>query len=160
MKRKTVFFVSLAVMLVLFSALAGCSGRTNMLMGRWQLATYGDENGQNQNEYPLPVAIDIYPDGHIDLLESPLGTYTMNRDTFTFKSDDGTMDYSGSYLLDYSSQTPTLTIFMDTEPTSYVLEKKMDLSDLESAKASAAAATPSPAAAAATASAEATATSK
>lgn len=155
------------VLLILFTMLAsfGCNGRMNMLMGRWKLATAGDENGGNQQQYPLPVIIDIYPDHTIDMLDSPFGTWTLDRDIFTFKSDDGTINTSGSYTLTYpqdqstGNTVPTLTIFMDDQPVTYVLQKQADLGPLMSYKRSQttapaappATATPAPATATATA---------
>ena len=157
MKKKTVLICVLPAMLLLTTALAAaCSGRTTMLMGRWKLATYGNADGGNQQDYPLPLSLDVYPDGHIDMLDSAFGTYTVDRDSFTFKSDDGTITASGQFQLEY----PNLTVYMDDSPTSYVLNKVMDLPALQSAKASAAASAKASAAAPATPTPEATATAK
>jgi hypothetical protein len=159
MKKR--IFTIVAVMLLLISMLiaSGCSGKINMLTGRWKMATYGDENGENQQQYFLPVTVDIYPDGRVDLLDQSFGKWTMDRDTFTFVSDDGTMKETGSFKIDYTATdstgaaTPTLTIFMDDQPVSYIFTKQTDLAGLlayKKASASAAAASAAAAAAAAT----------
>jgi hypothetical protein len=150
--NKRLFAAIAAVMLLLTMVLiSGCSGTNTMLMGRWKLSKVGDAAGGNQQDYPLPVVVDIYPDGHVDMLESSFGTYTKDRDTFTFKSDDGTFITSGSYKLEY----PNLTIFLDDSPSSYLFEKQADLPQLQTLlkqkKASAAAAAPATATPAATA---------
>ena len=125
--NKRIFSVLATLVLIASLLLAGgCSGTNTMLMGRWKLSTYGDGAGDNQQNYPIPFTIDIYPDGHVDLLESHFGTYTKNRDTFTFTTDDKTLTMSGSFVLDY----PKLTVYSDQESVSYVLEKVADYQDL------------------------------
>jgi hypothetical protein len=84
--------------------------------------------------------VDIYPDGHVDMLEESFGTYTRDRDTFTFKSDDGEFTTSGSFKLEY----PNLTIYLDDSPASYVFEKQADLPQLEELLKSKAAASKAP----------------
>lgn len=154
MKR---FVMIAAVVLLLASLLlvGGCGGgKMNMLTGRWKLATVGNGSGGQQQQYPLPVVVDIYPNGTIDLLDSPFGKWTMDRDTFTFTSDDGTITMSGGFKIDFTEDSetggsiPTLTVMPDTEDVSYVLTKVSDLGPLESAKraktAAPAAQTPAP----------------
>ncbi len=136
--------VTLFVALLIFTS---CSGTQTMLSGRWSMTGIGDEAGQNPQQYPLPVVVDIYPDGRVDMLDSFFGTYTRDRDTYTFVSEDGEFKSTGSFKLEY----PNLTIYPDDTPASYIFEKKMDLKDLEKYLASKAAATPTPAAPAATA---------
>ena len=139
MNKRVFAAIAAVVLLVSMIFVSGCSGTDNMLMGRWKMATAGDAAGGNQQQYPLPVVVDIYPDGHVDMLDSLFGTYTKDRDTFTFKSTDGTFTTSGSFKLEY----PKLTIFLDDQPSSYVFDKQADLPQLaqmKKAKASAAAA--------------------
>jgi hypothetical protein len=135
--KKRIFSI-VAIMLILISMLiaSGCSGKINMLTGRWKLSTYGDKNGENQQDYFLPVTIDIYPDGRVDMLDSAFGKWKMDRDTFSFVSDDGTVKESGSFKLDYSAtdssgtSAPQLVIFLDDQPVSYILVKQTDLAGL------------------------------
>jgi hypothetical protein len=156
-KMKRRIFAIVVVALILAAALlaGGCSGQMNMITGRWKLMTSGDANAQNQQQYPLPVSVDIYPNGRVNMLESPFGKYTMSGDTFTFVSDDGTMKESGSFTIDSTKDestgntVPQLTIFLDSNPVSYVFQKQADLGPLESYLRSAAAASKAPAATAA-----------
>lgn len=150
MKRFTTLL--LAVLLLLTVLLAGgCSGKMNLLTGRWKLVTQGDAYGGNQQQPSLPIAvwIDIYPDGTIDLFDDPFGKWTMDRDTFTFKSDDGEIDTYGSFQLGTTTDeqtganVPTLTVYtQDDNPVSYVLQKVANLGPLESMKRSTATAAP------------------
>lgn len=155
-KKRIVALLAVALFVALI-ALTGCNGTNTMLMGRWSMTGIGDANGQNPQSYPLPVVGDIYPDGHVDMLDSRFGTYTRDRDTYTFKSDDGTFTSSGSYRIEFATdpntqqQTLQLTIFPDEAAESYIFQKQMNLPDLlKYLKSSAAAATPTPAAPAAT----------
>jgi hypothetical protein len=160
--KRILAIAAVALMLATLLLAGGCtSGKMNMLMGRWKLETAGDGSGANQQQYPLPVVIDIFPNGTIDMLEMPFGKWTMDRDTFTFKSDDGTIDMAGGFKLEFIANqetggtTPTLTVFPDTADVSYVLKKTADLGPLESLKRANAAAsaaavqTPAPTASAA-----------
>jgi hypothetical protein len=139
MKKRITTFAAILLVLATVVFAGACSGKMNMLMGRWKLSTEGDQYGQNQQSYPLPVVIDIYPNGTINLLETSFGKWTMDRDTYTFKSDDGSIKTSGSFKLEYITDqnsggtVPTLTVFMDDQPVSYVLQKQADLGTLESA---------------------------
>lgn len=153
------FCLMLFIALLAFTA---CSGTNTMLMGRWSMTGMGDANGQNPQSYPLPVVVDIFPDGHVDFLGSKFGTYIKDRDTFTFTYTDGGQTVSGSFKMEFitdpntQQQSLQLTIFPDDTPASYIFQKQMNLPDLlKYLKSSAAAATPTPAAPAATPSASA-----
>ena len=138
MKRKLFCILAFLMIFSIVLAGAGCGGgKMNMLMGRWKLSTYGSGSGSGQQSYPIPFSIDLYPDGRVELLDEQFGHWTMDRDTFTFKSDDGTINMTGAFRLEY----PKLTIYVDNEDTSYVLEKTTDLAPLISMEK---AATPSP----------------
>ena len=108
--RKKVLMIFLAAATLIFILLAsGCSGKVNMVTGCWQFMSTGDEAGDNQQQSGLPFTMyyDVYPDGHVSLLmggqEMTYGKYTMDRDTFTFKSDDGTEKYSGSFSVNMNA---------------------------------------------------------
>lgn len=155
-KKRIVALLAVALFVALI-VLTGCNGTNSMIMGRWSMSGIGDANGQNSQSYPLPVVVDIYPDGHVDMLDSRFGTFTRDRDTYTFKSDDGTFTSSGSYKIEFVTDSNTqqqimqLTIFPDNAAESYIFQKQMNLPDLlKYLKSSAAAATPTPAAPAAT----------
>lgn len=154
MKKRIIVIVLAALLLATVLLASGCNGTMNMLMGRWKLVSIGDQYGANQQQYPLPVVLDIYPDHTIKMLDSPFGTWTMDRNTYTFKSDDGTLEQSGSFILEYKEQqssdgsgsttkVPQLTVYADGKAESYILQKQADLGPLQSylrAEASAAAA--------------------
>lgn len=161
--RKRILTIAVAALLIAAALLAsGCNGTLNMLMGRWKLVTVGDQYGSNQQSYPLPVVLDINPDHTIKMFDSTFGTWTMDRNTYTFKSDDGKADQQGSFVLKYVDQqdsttgetrkVPQLTIYPESMGESYVLEKMADWGPLQSylraSASAAAAATPSPAPAA------------
>lgn len=152
--RKRILVIAVAALLISAALLAsGCNGTMNMLMGRWKLVTVGDQYGANQQSYPLPVQLDISPDHTIKMYDSVFGTWTMDRNTYTFKSDDGKADQQGSFVLNYVDQqdsntgetnkVPQLTIYPEGIAESYVLQKQADWGPLQSylrASASAAAA--------------------
>jgi hypothetical protein len=162
--KKRIIIIALAALVIASALLAsGCNGTLNMLMGRWKLVTVGDQYGANQQEYPLPISVDIYPDHTIKMFDEPFGKWTMDRNTYTFKQTDGKMDISGSFLLEYVTSTsstdgststvPQLTVYVDGQAVSYILQKTADLGPLQSylraqASASAAAAVATPALAA------------
>lgn len=146
MNKKHLAALLLLALFVALLAFAGCSGTNTMLMGRWSMTGIGDANGQNSQAYPLPVVVDIYPDGRVDFLESKFGTYTKDRDTFTFTYTESGETESGSFKLAY----PNLTIFPDNAPASYIFEKQMDLDGLQKYLKSKAAASATPVADAAT----------
>lgn len=151
MRRRILAILIAALIVISVIFIGGCSGKVNMLTGRWKLATIGDSSGANQSEYPLPVIIDIYPNGTIDMLEMPFGKWTMDRDTFTFKSNDGSIDTSGSFKIEYVADQEsggsvlTLTVLDDVLSASYILKKQADLKTLESYKRAKASAAPAPA---------------
>lgn len=158
--RKRILIIAVAALLLSAAFLAsGCNGTMNMLMGRWKLVTVGDQYGNKQQSYPLPVVLDINPDHTIKMFDSTFGTWTMDRNTYTFKSDDGKSDQQGSFVLQYVDQqdsstgetrkVPQLTIYPESLGQSYVLQKTADWGPLQSfLRASASAAAASAAAAA------------
>lgn len=151
MRKRILTIALIALILMSVVLLGGCNGKLNMLTGRWKLATVGDGSGANQEQYPLPVIIDIYPDGRIDMLDTPFGKWTMDRDTYTFVSDDGTLNSAGSFKIEYvpdqntGNNVPTLTVLDDTNTASYILTKQADLGPLQSYKRAQASASPKPA---------------
>lgn len=152
--KKIVTILVAAVLLASMLMLGGCGGgKLKMVTGRWKLATVGSGNGGNQQQYYLPLSVDIYPNGTLNMFDDPFGKWTMDRDTFTFKSDDGEMNVTGSFKIDFvedestGSTIPQLTVYPDDVDASYVLTKVADLGPLESAlRASAAAQSAAPAA--------------
>jgi hypothetical protein len=102
MRRRISIFLTIVLLLSCVLLAAGCSGKLDMLTGRWRLTTQGDGYGNNQQDYPFPVTIDIYPDGRVDMLESRIGAWTMDRDTFSFAGIDVYKDqvYSGTFKID------------------------------------------------------------
>jgi hypothetical protein len=159
--KKKIVIIALAALLITAALLASaCNGTLNMLMGRWKLVTIGDRYGANQQEYPLPVVLDICPDHTIKMFDDVFGTWTMDRNTYTFKSEDGETEQSGSFVLQYVQQessdgsgdttsVPQLTVYADGKDESYVLQKQADWGPLQSyLRASASAAAASAAAAA------------
>ncbi len=151
--KKVVTILLVVMLLASMLLLGGCGGgKMKMITGRWKLATVGAGNGGNQQAYYIPVTVDIFPDGTLKMFDAPFGKWTMDRDTFTFTSEDGSMDLTGSFKIDYvkneesGSTIPQLTVFPDNEDASYVLNKIADLGPLESAlRASAAAQSAAPA---------------
>jgi hypothetical protein len=150
MKRRTSIFLAIVLLLSCILLAAGCSGKLDMLTGRWRLVTAGDGYGNNQQDYPLPVTIDIYPDGRVDMLGSPIGTWTMDRDSFSFAGTDVFKDqaYSGTFKIDSTKNADgntvlQLTIFLSDKPESYVMQKLADYAGLLAIKKSEQ--TPSPA---------------
>lgn len=149
--KKALTFLMAALLLASLLLLGGCGGgKIKMLTGRWKLESVGSGSGADQQAYPLPVVVDIYPEGTIDLLESPFGKWTMDRDTFTFKSDDGEMEMTGGFRIDFVEDSstggtiPQLTVLPDDQDVSYILKKVSDLGPLESAKRAKAAASAAP----------------
>ncbi len=150
--KKIVTILVVVVLLASMLLLGGCGGgKLKMVTGRWKLATVGAGNGGNQQEYYLPLSVDIYPNGTLNMFDEPFGKWTMDRDTFTFKSDDGQMNVTGSFKIDFKQDEstgntiPQLTVFPDDVDASYVLTKVADLGPLESAlRASAAAQSAAP----------------
>jgi hypothetical protein len=152
MRKKwlSLFTVVLIVVSVLLAG--GCNGKINMVSGCWQLISTGDENGNNQQDssqsgLPFTYYYDVYPDGHISILfageEMAYGRYTMDRDTFTFVSDDGTEKHSGQFTIDLNATDEStgesagqsmikLTIILGDQPVSAVLKKIMTYSDMVS----------------------------
>lgn len=156
MTKKRLAALLLLMLFIALLAFTACSGTNTMLMGRWSMTGIGDATGQNPQSYPLPVVVDIYPDGHVDFLGDKFGTYTKDRDTFSFTYTDGGQSVSGSFRIQFvtdsntQQQTMQLTIFPDDTPESYIFSKQMNLPDLQKFLKSQAAASASPVAGAAT----------
>jgi hypothetical protein len=137
MRRKISIFLVFILLIACMLAASGCSGKLNMLTGQWRLVTAGDGYGNNQQAYPLPVTIDIYPDGRVDMLESRIGTWTMDRDSFSFVGSDVFADqnYTGTFKIDTTTNADgnkvlALTIFLGDRPESYVLQKLADYAQM------------------------------
>lgn len=142
--RKRIFALFAVVLVIAAAMLAGgCGGRTSMVAGAWQVVSTGDETGQNQQQTGMPFTIyyDVYPDGHVKYLfggdEMAYGKYTMDRDTFTFASDDGKESYSGQFVINNQATDQStgesytqLTIYLDNVKKSVVMKKVMDYSGL------------------------------
>jgi hypothetical protein len=165
MKRRILPIIFITLFLASVLLAGGCNGKLNMVTGCWKLISTGDENGNNQHDasggLPISMYYNIYPDGKVYMFiidtEEYYGTYKMDRDTFTFTSDDGKTNESGSFKIDYTATdtntgnlAPTMMLILDNEPVSVVLQKAMDYKGLLAYKKSLASASPAPAAPAAT----------
>jgi len=166
MKRKPLLFIAFALILASLLLTVGCNGKLNMVTGRWKFLTTGDENGNNQQQSQLPIvmAFDVYPDGRVDIVlgdtESEFGRYTMDRDLFTFVGSDkeAPMNESGSFVINANATTDpstgnsvtTITLYLDDQPESVVLQKVGDYAALVAYKKAQASAARASAAAAAT----------
>lgn len=157
MRRKILPIALIALLLASALLVGSCSGKLDMVTGCWKLVSTGDENGNNQHDasggLPISMYYNIYPDGNVYMFildsEELYGTYKMDRDTFEFKSEDGKGDESGSFTIDYSTTdedtgnlSPTMTLYLDSQPISVVLRKMMDYKGLQQYKKAKASASP------------------
>lgn len=127
-KRYTGIFATIVVVLMVGMIFTGCANE--VLYGKWRVAQVGDPETMQGQEPMFPITIAINKDGTIDMLDSPFGEFTKDRQQFEFKqtSDvgDDKMEITGAWELKKTNTGIELYIFPDEQKVYYVLQRLAD----------------------------------
>lgn len=128
-KRYVGIFATILVVLMVSMIFTGCANQ--VLYGKWRLYKVGDPETMQGQDPMFPVSITLNKDGTVDMLDSPFGEFTKNRQEFEFKQtsdsdEEDKMEMTGGWEMKKTQTGVELYIYPDDQQVYYVFQRLAD----------------------------------